>query len=44
MSDKPKEDRKLKCPIPKEHKEMVKEVAEVMEIHRDIARKITGIG
>ncbi len=42
MTDKPKKEPKLKCPLSQEQKETVKEVAEVIDKHRRIVRKITG--
>ncbi len=42
MTDKPKKEPKLKCPLSQEQKETVKEVADVIDKHRTIVRKITG--
>jgi hypothetical protein len=42
MTDKPKKEPKLKCPLSQEQKETVKEVADVIDKHRRIVRKITG--
>lgn len=42
MADKPKREHKLKCPLSQEQKETVKEVADVIDKHRTIVRKITG--
>ena len=42
MTDKPQKEPKLKCPLSQEQKETVKEVADVIDKHRRIVRKITG--
>ena len=42
MADKPKREPKLKCPLSQEQKETVKEVADVIDKHRRIVKKITG--
>jgi len=42
MADKQKREPKLKCPLSQEQKETVKEVADVIDKHRRIVRKITG--
>lgn len=42
MADQPKREPKLKCPLSQEQKETVKEVADVIDKHRKIVRKITG--
>jgi len=42
MADQPKREPKLKCPLPQEYKETVKEVADAIDKHRKIVRKITG--
>jgi hypothetical protein len=42
MTDKPKKEPKLKCPLSQEQKETVKEVADVIDKHRIIVRKNTG--
>jgi hypothetical protein len=42
MADKPKREPKLKCPLSEEQKEIVKELADVVEKHRKLGKKFTG--
>ncbi|WP_445316229.1 hypothetical protein [Microcoleus vaginatus] len=42
MANEPKKEPKLKCPLSQEQKDTVKEVADVIDKHRRIVRKITG--
>ena len=42
MANKPKKEQKLKFPLSQEQKETVKEVADVIDKHRKIVKKITG--
>lgn len=40
MADKPKREPKLKCPLSPEQKEMIKEVADTVQIHKNVVKKI----
>ncbi|XWK90460.1 MAG: hypothetical protein U7127_10535 [Phormidium sp.] len=42
MADKSKKSQNLKCPLTKEQQEQIKEVADTVEKHRKIIKKITG--
>ncbi|WP_333459385.1 hypothetical protein [Microcoleus sp. Pol10D4] len=42
MANESKKEPKLKCSLSQEQKEIVKEVADVIDKHRRIVRKITG--
>ena len=42
MADQLKRESQLKCPLSQEQKETVKEVADAIDKHRKIVRKITG--
>jgi len=44
MTNKPKKESELKCPLSQEQKEKVKEVADTVDIHIKIAKKFTGNG